>query len=184
MSEMLLLNWFPLQLWSLCGLSATLVICTLMLHLGPSCLSPTALGSTAAAMTTWPRSWQDSTCLSLPMTMVSSLNLYLIYSSSGLCWNKRHYTYLAVREEPIKYLQPDINEKGIICCFVKSCTLFALSFPQPCPWHYCWCCFDLTLRDDFSFTCLLGVHCGIGTRSCFCWIHSQYPMWWEAEMSA
>lgn len=126
MSEMLLLNWmlwFTLQLWSLCGLIATLMIYTLVLHLGPSCLSPTALGSTAAAMMTWPRSWQDSICLCLPTTMVSSLKLYLIYSSSGLCWSKCHYSYSAVREEPIKYLQLDINEKGIICCCVKICIL-------------------------------------------------------------
>lgn len=93
MSEMLLLNWkccFYLQLWNLCGLIAKLMIYTLMLHLGPSCLSLMALGNTAAAMMTWPRGWQDLTCLFLPMTMVSSLNQYLIYGSSGLYWSKCH----------------------------------------------------------------------------------------------
>ena len=93
MSEMLLLNWiccFCLQLWSLCGLIAKLMIYTLMLHLGPSCLSLMALGNTAAAMMTWPRGWQNLTCLFLPMTMVSSLKQYLIYSISGLYWSKCH----------------------------------------------------------------------------------------------
>lgn len=117
------IEWFPLQLCSDCRVVATLMICVLMLLSGPWCSSPTALGSTAAATTTWPRSWQDSTCLCLPMTMVSSLNLYLINSSSGLCWSKCHYSYSAVREVPIKYLQPDINEKRITCCFVEICIL-------------------------------------------------------------
>lgn len=82
MPALLLLNWmlcFPLQHWSFCGLFATLMVYPLLLHAGPSCSLPMVLGSTAAATMTWHRSWQDSTCLCLPMTMVSSLKLNLIY---------------------------------------------------------------------------------------------------------